>query len=326
LSAPRVGLIGARRVRQGLGPFVARDLEAAGARVPCFLAARPESCEPGESELRERAGIRARGYARLDAMLAHEALDALAILSPSATHERYLEAAADAGLHALCEKPLVWGGSGLAERARARVEAFGSRGLLLAENCQWPYTLDAFRALHPGSLEQPPERFAMRLSPVSRGQELLGDCLPHPLSVLQALLPGPGPEVADVHFSELAPARSGLRVELEYRAGNTRLQVQVDLRPSEELPRPAHLEIDGRRAERRIRLPDYAITFVDASRRVPVADPLASLVHDFVAELQRVRGGASPPDPAPIVRRMELLEQIVLAYRAWVDGPDSPAA
>ncbi len=43
MSGPRVGLIGARRKRQGLGPFVARDLRAAGVEVACLLGTSPET-------------------------------------------------------------------------------------------------------------------------------------------------------------------------------------------------------------------------------------------------------------------------------------------
>ena len=58
MTAARVGLIGARRRRQGLGPFVARDLVAAGASVPCFLGTSEETLEAARRELEERAGGR----------------------------------------------------------------------------------------------------------------------------------------------------------------------------------------------------------------------------------------------------------------------------
>ena len=38
MKSPRVGIIGARRSRQGLGPYVARFLKASGVEVACFLA------------------------------------------------------------------------------------------------------------------------------------------------------------------------------------------------------------------------------------------------------------------------------------------------
>ena len=89
----RVALIGARRVRQGLGPFVARDLLAAGAEVPCFLATSEQTREAAARALREQCGLEARGHLDLDAMLAREALDGLAILTPAECHAENLEAA-----------------------------------------------------------------------------------------------------------------------------------------------------------------------------------------------------------------------------------------
>jgi len=109
-----VGLVGARRRRQGLGPFVARDLVRAGARVPCFAATSAATRDAASGQLAATCGIEARGYTNVDEMLARERLDALAILSPAETHAAYLESALAAGLHVLCEKPLVWGRPDLA--------------------------------------------------------------------------------------------------------------------------------------------------------------------------------------------------------------------
>lgn len=290
----RVGVVGARRVRQGLGPFVARHLVALGAEVPCFLASRAESVPETERALS------ARGYTDLRRMFADEKLDALAILSPSETHERYLAAALDAGLHALCEKPLIWAGTGLAARVRALEHAFRAAGLGLRECCQWPYTLPAYRALHPetGGVHG----FAMRLSPASREpRAMLGDSLPHPLSLLQALVPGPA-EVGAIRFDALAPG--SLRLACEWRAGGAQVEVEITLVTRERPPREAAYAVNGRWAERRIRPDDYAFSFTDAGREVPVPDPLRALLADFVAEPGRAPAGESG-------ERMALLERIL---------------
>ena len=312
----RVGLIGPRRVRQGLGPFVARDLHAAGAQVTSVLSTRTESLEQAQRELGEVLGREPRGYTDLDQLLASESLDALVILSPAETHERFLVAAARSGLHVLCEKPLVWGGGDPLARARTCVGAFREKGLLIAENCQWPWTLPAFRELHPGLPAAAPGSFRMRLSPDSSGLQALGDCLPHPLSLLQTLAPGPEPKAHGVRFSVLPGEPPGLGVRFEYRAGGARVEVELELRTNPEPPRAASLEIDGRRAERRIRMPDYEISFHDAGREVPVPDPLGGRVHAFVRALDAVLAGGRPPDPAALSQRIALIETIVEAFRA----------
>ena len=96
MSRPRVGLVGARRRRQGLGPFVARDLVRAGACVPCFVTTSAATRDAASGQLAAICGVETRGYSNVDEMLARERLDALAILSPAETHAAYLESAAAA--------------------------------------------------------------------------------------------------------------------------------------------------------------------------------------------------------------------------------------
>jgi predicted dehydrogenase len=323
VSLARVALIGARRERQGLGPFVARDLAALDVEIAAVLGTREETVEVTLRDLGDRLGLRPRGYTAVDELLAREPLDALVILSPSRTHESHLRAALDAGLHVLCEKPLIWGGDELAARGAALVEAFAGRRLLLAENCQWPWTLHAFRELHPDACAGAPQRFGMLLSPASSGLDRIGDCLPHAFSLLQALAPHPRPRLEEPELESLPGEPAGLRVRFAYRAGPVRIRCDVELRPAPGPPRPAALEIDGHRAERRIQLPEYAMELRDGERSVPLPDPLTARLGHFVRDLETVLGGSAPPDPAPLAHRLDLLEALVEAYRAQVGAAHS---
>jgi predicted dehydrogenase len=309
MKAPRVGILGARRVRQGLGPFVARDLVAAGAEVPCFLVTSEATLGAAQRAIRESAGIEARGYTRLEELLAKESLDALAILTPSETHAHYLEAVAAAGLHALCEKPLVWGAPDLLRRSRRALAVFVERGLLLRENCQWPYTLPAFEALHPGSRAAPPRRFTMQMEPSSRGLTSIADALPHPISVLQALLPG-APRVRDIAFSSRDPQAPQLAVRFRYETDAGACDAEVLLTHSEGWPRRTSYSIDGHRAERRVSPENYRLCLADAERSVPLPDPLTRLVADFVDALR----SGSKTEQGPILQRMQVLVEIAAAY------------
>jgi predicted dehydrogenase len=311
--APRVGILGARRRHQGLGPFVARHLAAAGAKVACFAGTRAETVAEARAELLRELGSAPTGYSDARRMLAAERLDALAVLTPVEHHAEGLELALEHGLAALCEKPLVWGDAAALARGRGFVDAFRARGLLLVENCQWPYTLPAFEALHPGALARPPQRFEMHLSPASTGERMLVDALPHFLSLLQALSGAPEAAIADVRFSTREPEASALDLALVWKARGGAIDASFALRTSDRLPRAAGYAIDGRSAERRVSLPHYTQMFADAAREVPLPDPLALLVADFVA---RLRGGrADPAEPARIVFRLEALERIVRAFR-----------
>ncbi len=331
MSAPRIGLIGPRRLRQGLGPFVARELSAAGAVVPAFLCSKPDSVEPADAELRAH-GVAARGFHAVEPFLAESQLDAVAILSPPETHARFLGLAAAAGLNALCEKPLVWGDSP-AVTARGCVASFQERGLLLVENCQWPDTLPAFSALHPGALDEKPEHFSMRLSPSSAGESMLVDSLSHPLSLLQSWVPAAGSRQQDrvekatfASFEERGdPA---VTVRFDFLRGDFRVVCRVDLVRQREQPRRAGYALNRRRAERLVEMADYSMFFRDGERRVAMADPLATRMRLFVDWLRRQMGGL-PPDPEPhmsqrvttpleLVARVQMLEDLVGAFREAV--------
>jgi len=311
VSGQRIAMIGARRVRQGLGPFVARDLMALGAEVPAVLGTSAASAADAAAGLRPY-GVDARPYHDLDALLAAERPDALAILSPAETHERYLRAALDAGVAVLCEKPFVWGRERLAETTAEIAAAFETRGLLLRENCQWPYTLDTFDALHPGVRDAPLERFDMRLSPSSAGEQMLGDALSHPLSALQALLWDPEATVSGAEFaSEAAP--EALEVRFVYHAQGRAVPAVLRLVRSESVPREAAIGLNGCSAQRLVRKSDYSMLFRDGDRSVPLPDPLRLLLERFVGELETGTGPRSRT--REIVQRMEMLETIVRSFR-----------
>ncbi len=309
--APRVGLVGARRSRQGLGPFVARELAASGARVPAFLVTSRETLREAERAL-ARAGQPARGTLDLRSLLADQPLDALAICSPSESHEGYLEAALEAGLHVLCDKPLLWGEPGRDTAAERLVRGFEQAGLLLRESCQWPYTLEAFDRLHPGLRSGAPELFEMEMQPANPGIERLADSLPHALSLLQALVPGARRHVEELRFEEGRVLRIDFRLRSERAA--TRVRVSLE-RIAAGARRSAGFRLDGRLARREIRGPDYALFFSDGSgRSVPVPDPLGRLVADFVRDLRAPE--TAPRLAAETIERARLLESMAAAYRS----------
>jgi hypothetical protein len=314
MNALRVGIIGARRSRQGLGPYVARFLREAGAEVACFLATRSETLDAAGRELAERSGIEARGYLDLREMLWAEALDALAILSPAETHRDFLEAALDARLHVLCEKPFLWGVPEAVAATRRIVSGFEAGKLVLWEDCAWPYTLPAFEELHPGILRRTPTHFEMRLSPASAGRQMLGDAMPHVFSLLQAIAPAGSVCLEEIRFSTHRLDAPELTVDFRYAADARFVEAKVRLIQSKTQPREAGFGVNGCWARRLIRMEDYSILFANGPRIVDVPDPLGRLVYAFVQDL------SSPSEPhggsraRQIVQRMELLDTLTTAY------------
>lgn len=312
-DAPRsVAVIGARRVRQGTGEFVARELAQRGWRVPAIVGTTPESVEAARAGLRERHGIDARGYTSLAALLEREAVDAVAICSPHEAHLAQLELALEARLHVFAEKPLYWR-KGLASADPAEVEETVGRlvdraleaGRYLHLNAQWPYTLESFYALHPEARGVRPRSFGMWLAPMTTGADAVVDAGSHLISMLQALL-GPG-QLAEVTVVHEAPDRVRVTLDYAHAAGTT--AAELLLTRCHEPPRPAGYRLDGRPIERRIDMPSYRFSFEADGRTVPVRDPLAASVEDFVTSVATGRR----PDRAALVQGMTQLQALVRA-------------
>jgi predicted dehydrogenase len=310
--APRVAVVGARRVRTGLGAFLAKHLVAHGAEVPAFIASREETIEAGRESLRS-VGIEAQGYVDLEALLDAHPVDALVIASPHETHSAWLEEAVTRGLHVLCEKPLVWGDSLALSHALRQLDLASDRRLVVFENCPWPHALAAFDALHPGARAGGVRTVEIEMAPSStEPRSMLVDVMSHPLSILQAIAGAAGQGVRISAWNEVGEGRVDLSFRFE---AETPIAVRIRLRPAPAQPRPMALTVNGSRAERRLEMEDYSMSFADGGREVPIPDPMAALAGDFV---RTVRAGGSPADSRErhrrIAARLLMLEQIVGSF------------
>lgn len=280
----RVGIVGAGRTRQGLGPFLASACEAAGARVTAVAGRDREGAAKAAAELAARLGHPVEALA--DAFALARAVDLLVIAAPVEAHLAGLDAALAAGIPCLCEKPLVAAADAAA--GLQRVAAFRARGLLLAENCQWPFVLPALYDLHPELRGEPVRSLAMGLGPAWPGPAMVADSLSHVLSVAQALVDLPAdarPLAVRQSDAGTAAVRNVVQFALPGAAGA--IDVALHLEHCPEPPRPAWLAVNGCRIDRRIG-PDYAIAFAAASgRQRNVRDPLHQLVYGLLAALQR---------------------------------------
>ncbi|WP_265501625.1 Gfo/Idh/MocA family protein [Paracoccus beibuensis] len=113
-------------------------------------------CDPDEGRRQataERFGI-ARSYADADDMLAAEDLDIVDIATTVASHRPLVEAAARAGVHAICQKPFAE----TMDDARAMVTAMQDAGrvLMVHENFRWQSAVRAaIDALRSGAIGRP---------------------------------------------------------------------------------------------------------------------------------------------------------------------------
>jgi len=93
-----VGIVGAG----GIGRLHARAARTAGAVVVGAVGSAPDRGEAAAA----RIGAQ-RGYADLASMLAEHAVDVVHICTPNASHAELAMSLLQAGLHAVCEKPLT---------------------------------------------------------------------------------------------------------------------------------------------------------------------------------------------------------------------------
>ena len=155
--------------------------------------------------------------------------------------------------------------------------------------------------------------------PAGRGAHMLGDSLPHPLSLLQQLAPSDAPRLEAIRCDASSPDAHRLHLRFSYVADDVAVESEVELHRKLTHPRENRLVVDGHAARRRV-APDYALAFEDAGRSVQLDDPLTALVADFVA---RAREGVDPEAERRtrgIAARAALLERLVSAWRLQTDA------
>ena len=191
----RVAIIGAR----GIGRHHANWWRLEGAEVCAFAGTSPESVANTRTMLRETFGIDARGYADVSNMLETERPDIVDVCSPPDRHYGHVRAALDAGSHVLCEKPFVYESGVPRERLLAQAydllqqsERLGRQlGVCTQYSAGAPLLLDLYRERHDDAVMR---RYCGHLESPAKGRSpdpvrVWVDLAPHPISVLQTLVP-----------------------------------------------------------------------------------------------------------------------------------------
>ncbi len=302
-----IGIIGARKSRNGIGEYIGKFFHQHGAHVVCVLGTTIETAAEA-SEALKRYGISARQYGNFADMAAEEDLDAVVIASPPQTHLPYLKACIDNGLSVFCEKPFLDPGS--EETGDTLTELFRlsrQKEAVIAMNSQWPFCLPSYEQLCGRIDRAGAGRFSMRLSPLCTGADMIPDSVPHCLSLLYSAL-GKG-EIAEILFDE-GPGRMDIR--FAYVSRNLPCEVSLSLVQERTQPRTMSFGFNDRIAERIIDTATYGIRLSSGGNEMPVPDPLELSVRDFIDACTSGREPMIGQDH--IIATTMLLKQIYDAY------------
>lgn len=307
-----IGIVGAGRSRDGLGPFLAQFLERAGCLVTGVAGRSAERAEANAEKLGRRLEHTVAAFPTLSALCA-SGVAALVIASPAEHHLEALEAAASFRLPVLCEKPLVHechsaeGAAILQEFARSRIP--------LMENCQWPYVLAAFEQLYGAGSTARASKVEMGLQPSRPGREMLQNTLSHLLSVIQRVSTvGPDTVARDVRLDASSPDGSRYRLRFRLSGSGVDVEAALYLTMAVSRPRAAWLAIDDRRMDRRVG-EGYQMAFLAGARHVDVVDPTQQLVSRF-ASLVEIRDSAQIAGELDSVRERHRLYRQILSELA----------
>jgi len=312
-SVPKCGIVGGGRTRNGLGPYIVRDLEAAGASVVAVTGRDAARTEAVAAAMRETYSHRVSAHTQVADMIERAGVDALVIAAPIPVHLRALEAGLAAGVSVLCEKPLV--APQEHDEVADLIHAYAARELLLMENCPWPYVLHVLPELYPELRQQPVELLQMRLSPSGKGRFMLEDSVSHFISVLQKLLPVDATtRVEDIEMTGCEPATESVEIGMALESPFPRLRTTLYLERCEAQPRPAWVAVNDKRVARRIQRRDYSISFAAGARSLAVVDPMTALLRDFVHLLRTPDLDRTRAESFAIRERARFYRLIVAAW------------
>jgi predicted dehydrogenase len=190
--------VGARK----FGKHHAKWFHRAGCEVVAVYGTTEESAAEAAAALKELIGFQGRAFHDWDRFVKEGAFDACSVCSRAESHAANTLDLAEAGKHVLCEKPIVWNWDHepleLIEEATAMVEGAARHGVVLGVNAQYPAALEGWTELYRRVRGREPEYrslfFVMETKSPPRSPqgpaEVWVDLGPHPLAVIDHLLPG----------------------------------------------------------------------------------------------------------------------------------------
>jgi predicted dehydrogenase len=197
-----VALIGVR----GVGRHHAAWWHREGAAVCAVAGTSADTLAQSEEALRSIFDYTGQGYTDVSTMIAEAQPDIVDVCSPHAVHGRHVRTALESGCDVLCEKPFLWSDEGpygdLLADAQSLVALAAERSCVLAVCTQFSAgartVMDHWREVRGaesirsfcGTITTPMN------SRSANPFRVWADLSPHPISVLNYVLPGAGIDCA----------------------------------------------------------------------------------------------------------------------------------
>ena len=308
----KTAVIGAGRNRNGIGKYISNYLHKNGATVVSVLGSTKETAMSAAKGLQE-FGIISESYADLDKMLTLEQPDAVVIASPSETHVDYLTKCIDYGVHIFCEKPFVIPNSGMPhDRLEALFQTAEKKGLILAMNAQWPFSLPYYEKLCGPIKKESLKKFTIRLSPSCSGKEMIPDAVPHALSILYHTC-GDG-QLKNLSIDMLN--EDHMEISFQYHHSEGEIESLITLVKEESQPRSFNFGFNDAIVTRTIDTDTYALSFQHGSHVLGIPDPLEMSVQDF---LSAVKGSHNPSVGRDAILKTQYLLDIICQNNSQTD-------
>lgn len=228
----RVAILGASGIGKNHAAWFAKN----GCDVVAFAGSASEKVEATREVLQARLGYAPGGYTDISQLLQSESPDAVCISTPPRLHFEHAQMCLQAGVHTLCEKPLVHDprltSEVLQKQAQELCDAADARDVLLGTQMQYAFAAAKICEMAQVSPDEI-ETFVMEmetknLKPGRSHETIWVELAPHPLSVLQRVAPGAqlvessieckiGDQETDAEFSVQRANGSPIRARLTVR-------------------------------------------------------------------------------------------------------------
>lgn len=295
-QALKIAVLGAGNI----GKFHIREFIAAGAEPVAILGSTNESAQAKSEILNSEFGINLKAYADLELLLKQEKIHAVTICTPPPLHSAQVEACINAGLHVLCEKPLVLDSFAnnypIAQRLAGLAKA---QNKILTVNTQWPAMLEAIAKQI--DISEVNSLFVFS-QPGAKGAEMLADHLPHANSILFKLIPLGWAE--NIIFS--SGSNEDLAINFNFISDAGLCKVNYRFKYKADRPRDLKFAINGQEFAREIGQ-DYKQSLVSGSGRIEIEDPLKVSIVRFISAIQDLGN--------PLITESQMLENVKLQDR-----------